>query len=272
MFDAGTTDTGLRFFVMELVHGVPITDYCDQGRLSTEQRLALSCRSATAIQHAHQKGIIHRDIKPSNVMVTQVDGKPLPKVIDFGVAKAIDQRLTEKTMFTQFGSVVGTLEYMSPEQAYVSGLDVDTRFVRKHRAALLTAGTFVAMLVAMSVFEHVASDPGNDGRRRANEAALRAIAAERELAPNVIELAAPRPRRSEAESARRSAAESEAVRKFLEDDLLAAARPGGKAGGSAKTRRSVRPSTAFGPRSPRFSKTSPRSRRQFATRSAPRNQ
>jgi len=100
VFDAGTTDTGRPFFVMELVKGVPITDYCDQARLSTEQRLQLFMPVCQAIQHAHQKGIIHRDIKPSNVMVTLVDGKPVPKVIDFGVAKAINQRLTEKSMFT----------------------------------------------------------------------------------------------------------------------------------------------------------------------------
>jgi serine/threonine protein kinase/tetratricopeptide (TPR) repeat protein len=127
VFDAGTTDKGRPFFVMELVHGVPITQYCDQARLNPRERLALFIPVCQAIQHAHQKGIIHRDIKPSNVLVTLVDGKPVPKVIDFGVAKAVDQRLTEKTLFTQFGSIVGTLEYMSPEQAGLSGMDVDTR-------------------------------------------------------------------------------------------------------------------------------------------------
>ena len=127
VFDAGTTGSGRPFFVMELVKGIPITDYCDQARLSTKERLELFMPVCQAIQHAHQKGIIHRDVKPSNVLVTLIDGKPVPKVIDFGVAKAIDQRLTEKTMFTQFGPVVGTLEYMSPEQADLSGLDIDTR-------------------------------------------------------------------------------------------------------------------------------------------------
>jgi serine/threonine protein kinase len=127
VFDAGTTDTGRPFFVMELVEGVAITQYCDLGRLSPKARLELFISVCHAIQHAHQKGIIHRDIKPSNVLVTTVDGKPVPKVIDFGVAKAIDQRLTEKTLFTQFGSIVGTLEYMSPEQAELSASDVDTR-------------------------------------------------------------------------------------------------------------------------------------------------
>jgi serine/threonine protein kinase/tetratricopeptide (TPR) repeat protein len=127
VLDAGATESGRLFFVMELVHGVPITEYCDQAQLTTRERLELFVPVCQAIQHAHQKGIIHRDLKPSNVLVTLHDGKPVPKVIDFGVAKAISQRLTERTMFTQFGSVVGTLEYMSPEQAEWSGLDIDTR-------------------------------------------------------------------------------------------------------------------------------------------------
>jgi eukaryotic-like serine/threonine-protein kinase len=127
VFDAGTTDSGRPFFVMELVEGVPITQFCDEGRLNPNERLDLFISVCRAIQHAHQKGIIHRDIKPSNVLVTSVDGKPVPKVIDFGIAKAVDQRLTEKTLFTQFGSIVGTLEYMSPEQAGLSGNDIDTR-------------------------------------------------------------------------------------------------------------------------------------------------
>ena len=120
MFDAGTTDTGRPFFVMELVNGIPITAYCDEARLTPRERLELFVPVCQAIQHAHQKGIIHRDIKPSNVLVTLYDGKPVPKVIDFGIAKATDQRLTERTMFTQYGSIVGTLEYMSPEQAEMS--------------------------------------------------------------------------------------------------------------------------------------------------------
>ena len=112
---------------MELVHGVPITKYCDDNHLTPRQRLELFVPVCQAIQHAHQKGIIHRDIKPSNVMVTLYDGKPVPKVIDFGVAKATEQRLTERTLFTQYGTLVGTLEYMSPEQAEMSALGVDTR-------------------------------------------------------------------------------------------------------------------------------------------------
>jgi serine/threonine protein kinase/tetratricopeptide (TPR) repeat protein len=127
VFDAGATETGRPFFVMELVRGVPITEYCDQNHLSTRQRLELFILVCKAIQHAHQKGVIHRDIKPSNVLVTLHDGVPVPKVIDFGIAKAIDQPLTEKTLFTRFEQFMGTPAYMSPEQAEMSALDVDTR-------------------------------------------------------------------------------------------------------------------------------------------------
>jgi len=127
--DAGGTPApqGRPYFVMELVHGVPITKYCDDNHLTPRERLELFVPVCQAIQHAHQKGIIHRDIKPSNVMVTLYDGKPVPKVIDFGVAKATEQKLTERTLFTQYGTMVGTLEYMSPEQAEMSALGVDTR-------------------------------------------------------------------------------------------------------------------------------------------------
>jgi eukaryotic-like serine/threonine-protein kinase len=127
VLDAGATEAGLPYFVMELVHGVPITKYCDDNHLTPRERLELFVPVCQAIQHAHQKGIIHRDIKPSNVMVTLYDGKPVPKVIDFGVAKATEQKLTERTLFTQYGATVGTLEYMSPEQAEMSALGVDTR-------------------------------------------------------------------------------------------------------------------------------------------------
>ncbi|HEY7309887.1 MAG TPA: serine/threonine-protein kinase [Gemmataceae bacterium] len=127
VFDAGTTDAGRPYFVMELVHGVPLTQFCDDNRLTPSERLHLFVPVCQAIQHAHQKGIIHRDIKPSNVLVTMHDDKPVPKVIDFGVAKAIEQRLTEKTLFTQFGALVGTFEYMSPEQAEMNAFGVDTR-------------------------------------------------------------------------------------------------------------------------------------------------
>src|SRR5687768_12295578 len=127
VFDAGVTDAGRPYFVMELVKGVPITKYCDEHRLPPRARLELFIQVCQAVQHAHQKGIIHRDLKPTNVLVALYDGKPVPKVIDFGVAKATGQRLTERTMFTGFGDVIGTLEYMSPEQAELNQLDVDTR-------------------------------------------------------------------------------------------------------------------------------------------------
>ena len=127
VLDAGTTESGLPYFVMELVHGVPITTFCDDNHLTPRERLELFLPVCQAIQHAHQKGIIHRDIKPSNVMITLYDGKPVPKVIDFGVAKATERKLTERTLFTQYGTMVGTLEYMSPEQAEMSAQGVDTR-------------------------------------------------------------------------------------------------------------------------------------------------
>jgi WD40 repeat protein/tRNA A-37 threonylcarbamoyl transferase component Bud32 len=125
--DAGATDAGRPYFVMELVKGVPITKYCDENELTTKERLELFIPVCQAIQHAHQKGVIHRDIKPSNIMVTLHDGVPVPKVIDFGIAKATQQELTEQTIFTQYGQFIGTPAYMSPEQAEMSGLDIDTR-------------------------------------------------------------------------------------------------------------------------------------------------
>ncbi len=127
VLDAGATETGRPYFVMELVKGVSITDYCDANSLSTKERLELFIQVCNAVQHAHQKGIIHRDIKPTNVMVTLHDGKPVPKVIDFGIAKATRQKLTEKTLFTRYAHIIGTPAYMSPEQAELSDLDIDTR-------------------------------------------------------------------------------------------------------------------------------------------------
>ena len=127
ILDAGATETGRPYFVMELVRGIRITDYCDQNNLDTPRRLKLFTQVCRAVQHAHQKGIIHRDLKPSNILVTLHDGEPVPKVIDFGIAKAIDRRLTDKTVFTQFEHFIGTPAYMSPEQAELSGLDIDTR-------------------------------------------------------------------------------------------------------------------------------------------------
>src|SRR2546426_2875927 len=127
VLDAGATETGRPYFVMELVRGIKITDYCDQNNLSTQQRLDLFIQICRAIQHAHQKGIIHRDIKPSNILVTLNDGVPLPKVIDFGIAKATQGKLTDRTLFTAFEQFIGTPAYMSPEQAEMSAQDIDTR-------------------------------------------------------------------------------------------------------------------------------------------------
>jgi serine/threonine protein kinase len=127
VFDAGATLRGRPFFVMEYVEGEPITDYCNRKRLSTRQRLELFVRVCEGVQHAHQKAVIHRDLKPSNILVGEVDGRPVPKIIDFGVAKATTQRLTELTMFTEMGQLIGTPEYMSPEQASLTDDDIDTR-------------------------------------------------------------------------------------------------------------------------------------------------
>ncbi len=127
VLDAGATDQGYPYFVMELVNGIPITEYCDQEHMPPQERLRLFTTVCRAVQHAHQKGIIHRDLKPSNILVAEYDGQPAAKVIDFGVAKATATQLTDKTLFTEFGQVIGTLEYMSPEQARRNQLDVDTR-------------------------------------------------------------------------------------------------------------------------------------------------
>jgi serine/threonine protein kinase/tetratricopeptide (TPR) repeat protein len=127
VFDAGATESGRPYFVMELVRGIPVTQYCDENNLPVRARLELFASVCQAIQHAHTKGIIHRDIKPTNVLVTRQDGHPAVKVIDFGVAKAMGQQLTEKTLFTEFAQLIGTPLYMSPEQAELSGVDIDTR-------------------------------------------------------------------------------------------------------------------------------------------------
>jgi tetratricopeptide (TPR) repeat protein len=127
VLDAGATETGRPYFVMELARGIPITDYCDRHKLSTRERLQLFIGVCQAVQHAHQKGVIHRDLKPSNILVVIQDDRPVPKIIDFGIAKATDHRLAQRTLFTEQGQLIGTPEYMSPEQAEMSGLDVDTR-------------------------------------------------------------------------------------------------------------------------------------------------
>ncbi len=127
VFDAGTTAEGRPYFAMEYVPGMAITKYCDRHKLTLRERVELFERVCEGVQHAHQKAIIHRDLKPSNILVSEVDGKPMPKIIDFGVAKATAQRLTAGTMLTRLGTVIGTLEYMSPEQADSGGEDIDTR-------------------------------------------------------------------------------------------------------------------------------------------------
>jgi len=127
VIEAGATKRGRPFFVMEYVNGIPITKYCDQHRLDMKQRLELMIQVCEGVQHAHQKAVIHRDLKPSNILVTEVDGRPVPKIIDFGVAKAVEQPLTDSTMHTVLGQLVGTPEYMSPEQAAATGTDIDTR-------------------------------------------------------------------------------------------------------------------------------------------------
>src|SRR5438046_2126388 len=128
VLDAGATETGRPYFVMELVRGTKITEYCDEAKLSTRERLGLFIQVCQAIQHAHQKGVIHRDIKPSNILITVNDGVAVPKVIDFGIAKATNQQpLTDKTVFTAFEQFIGTPAYMSPEQAAITSLDIDTR-------------------------------------------------------------------------------------------------------------------------------------------------
>jgi hypothetical protein len=138
VLDAGATDSGRPFFVMELIKGLPITEYCDQSKLTVRERLDLFIAVCQAVQHAHQKGIIHRDIKPTNVLVTLHDGAPVVKVIDFGIAKATGQQLTEKTLFTNFAQMIGTPLYMSPEQAALSDVDVDTRIMRSRTTNLAT--------------------------------------------------------------------------------------------------------------------------------------
>ncbi|MFO0975705.1 MAG: protein kinase [Planctomycetaceae bacterium] len=127
VLNGGTTEQGRPYFVMELVRGVPVTEYCDEVRATTEERMALFVDICRAVQHAHQKGIIHRDLKPSNILVTMHDDKPVPKVIDFGIAKALSQQLTDRTLFTGYQQMLGTPAYMSPEQAQMSGIDIDTR-------------------------------------------------------------------------------------------------------------------------------------------------
>jgi WD40 repeat protein/serine/threonine protein kinase len=196
VLDAGATPSGRPYFVMELVQGVPITRYCDENHLTPRERLALFVQVCRAVQHAHQKGIIHRDLKPSNVLVAPLEGRPVVKVIDFGVAKAAGQPLTDKTLFTGFGAVVGTLEYMSPEQAELNNQDIDTRSdvyaLGVMLYELLTGSTPLtrrrakenALLEVLRLIRE--EDPPRPSQRLSTTEELPAVAASRGLEPRKL--------------------------------------------------------------------------------------
>jgi hypothetical protein len=196
VLDAGTTASGRPYFVMELVKGIPIIQYADEHRLTPRQRLELFIPVCQAVQHAHQKGIIHRDLKPTNVLVADYDDRPVPKVIDFGVAKAIGQHLTEKTMFTQFGQVVGTIEYMSPEQAKLNQADIDTRTDIYSLGVLLyellTGETpFDRQRLCSGAFDEMLriireEEPPKPSTRLSSSQSLPSIAAQRQLEPKKL--------------------------------------------------------------------------------------
>jgi WD40 repeat protein len=193
VFDGGMTDEGRPYFAMEYVKGLPLTEYCDQAKLSVQQRLKLFLPICKAVQHAHQKGIIHRDLKPNNILICLYDGKPVPKVIDFGLAKAMHQPLTEKTLYTAHGMMVGTPLYMSPEQAESNNLDVDTRTDVYSLGVilyeLLTGGTPLekAQLKQAAVTEILRLikevDPPKPSSRLSGSASLPSVAAQRSIDP-----------------------------------------------------------------------------------------
>ena len=201
VYDGGTTAAGQPFFVMELVQGVPITEYCDQHRLPVRARLELFVAVCQAVQHAHQKGIIHRDLKPSNVLVTEVDGRPTPKVIDFGVAKATEFQLTEQSL-ADTGAIVGTPTYMSPEQADPSSMDIDTRtdiyalgvilYELLAGSPPLDANQFKrgALLEMLRMVREV--DPPRPSTKVSTADALPSIAASRDIEPAQLEAGAHR--------------------------------------------------------------------------------
>src|SRR5947209_5180982 len=193
VLDAGMDETGRPYFAMELIKGVPITEYCDEAKLAPRRRLELFIAVCHAVQHAHQKGVIHRDLKPSNILVGLYDGEPVPKVIDFGVAKATGPRLTDGSVYTEVGALIGTLEYMSPEQAQMNNLDVDTRsdiyalgtvlyellvgtvpFSRKE----LQAAAFTEMLRIIKE-----TDPPRPSTKLSGSGTLPAVAASRQTEP-----------------------------------------------------------------------------------------
>ena len=196
VFDGGMTDQGRPYFVMEFVKGVPLTEYCDQVRLSLKERLNLFMPVCEAVQHAHQKGVIHRDLKPLNILICLYDGKPVPKVIDFGLAKAMHQSLTDQSLYTAIGMMVGTPLYMSPEQAEHNNLDVDTRTDIYSLGVilyeLLTGSTPLEKLqLKHAAFNEVLRlikevEPQKPSTRLSSSLSLPSIAAQRSIEPNQL--------------------------------------------------------------------------------------